>query len=183
MKVVFVVGVLLITLFLAGSGLTEEGTDFRKSRWGMPPDEVKKTESSEQMSGEMPGVLSYEGEIAGVKAWILFLFDDGKLERGVYSIDAGQDSVIEDYEKVRDYMLKKYGKPTEVKMGPGDDMFTGDLDPTNPADLYSLVLRKSVRPETIWKRDETQIYLRLIEQDGRVAIRIDYLHSGPANRD
>ena len=54
-------------------------------------------------------------------------------------------------------------------------MTTGDLDPANPDDLYTLVLRKSVSPETIWKRGNTHIYLRLIEQDGRVAIMVDYI--------
>ena len=75
-------------------------------------------------------------------------------------------------------MLKQYGEPAEVKMGPKDEMFTGDLDPGNPEDLYSLVLRKSISPETIWETGRTRIYLQLIEKDGRVAITIGYVQPG-----
>ena len=116
----------------------------------MSPEQVKKTEPASQLTGEMPEVLIYEGEIDGTNASIFYLFDDDKLNRGLYSIETTQqDTIVKDYETIRTFMLKQYGDPAEVKMGPKDDMYTGDLDPANPDDLYTLVLRKSISPETI----------------------------------
>ncbi len=175
MKNISIAGILVIILLFAGAGVTKGEADFREVNWGMSQDQVKETEPAGQLTGEMPGVLTYEGEIAGVKASIFYLFNDNKLNRGLYSIDSPQDSIIKDYEAIRSLLLKQYGEPDEVKIGPEDDMTTGDLDPANPDDLYTLVLRKSVSPETIWKRGNTHIYLRLIEQDGRVAIMVDYI--------
>ena len=176
MKHLFLAGVITITLFSIGARLAEGKTDFRKVSWGMSPEQVKKTEPASQLTGEMPEVLIYEGEIAGINASIFYLFDDGKLNRGLYSIEtAQQDTIVKDYETIRTFMLKQYGDPSEVKMGPKDEMYTGDLDPANPEDLYALVLRKSISPETIWERGKTRIYLRLIEKDGRLAVMIDYI--------
>jgi len=176
MKMLFILGVFAVNIFLIANGWAAGTADFREANWGMSPDQVKKTELSTQLSGEMPGLLIFEGEIASIRASIFYFFDDDKLVRGLYSIETGeQDIIVKDYETIRAFMLKQYGEPDEVKMGPKDEMFTGDLDPANPDDLYALVLRKSISPETIWERGKTRIYLRLIEKDGLVAVMIDYI--------
>jgi hypothetical protein len=176
MKHLVLAGVITITLFSIGAGLVEGGSDFREVNWGTSPEQVKETESASQLTGEMPEVLIYEGETAGIKASIFYLFDDGKLNRGLYSIEtAQQDTIVKDYETIRTFMLKQYGEPDKVKMGPKDEMYTGDLNPDDPKDLYELVLRKSISPETIWKKGDTRIYLRLIEKDGLVAVMVDYI--------
>ena len=179
MKTFCVMGVTAVALFSIGAVLAGGEADFRKVRWGMTPKQVKETEPPDQLNGELPGLLSYDGEIAGIRAWILYLFDEDKLVRGVYSIETlQQDTIIKDYETIRAFMLKQYGEPAEVKMGPKDEMFTGDLDPADPEELYTLVLRKAISPETIWETGRTRIYLQLIEKDGRVAIIIGYIQPG-----
>jgi len=60
-------------------------------------------------------------------------------------------------------------------MGLEKEMSTDELDPENPDDLYTLVLKKFLSPEIIWKKGGTQIYLRLTEKDGLVAVMIDYI--------
>ena len=181
MKKFCIASVIIIALISIGAVPAEEETgppDFRQATWGMTVKQVKEAEKSAKLDGELPGLLSYDGEIAGIRAWILYLFDEDKLVRGIYSIETSQDTIIKDYETIRAFMLKQYGEPAEVKMGPKDEMFTGDLDPGNPEDLYSLVLRKSISPETIWETGRTRIYLQLIEKDGRVAITIGYVQPG-----
>ncbi len=175
MKNISIASTTVIVLLFAGAGLAKGEANFREANWGMSPEQVKKTEPASQLTGEMPGVLTYDGEIAGIKASIFYIFDDGKLNRGLYSVEGQQDAIIKDYETTKAFLLNQYGEPDEVKMGPEDEMDYGELDPAKPDDLYTLVLRKSVSPETIWKKGDTRIYLRLIEQDGRVAVMVDYI--------
>jgi len=176
MKPTLIAGIALITLLVTGTGLAEGQADFREVEWGMSPDQVKETELSNQLTGEMPAVLIYEGEVAGIKASIFYLFDDSKLIRGIYSIETGeQDTIVKDYETIRTSMLKQYGEPAEEKMGLEKELSTDELNPDDPDDLYTLVLQKFIKPEIIWKKGETRIYLRLTEKDGLVAIMIDYI--------
>ncbi len=175
MKRLFMALAVTLTLFTFFTGQVRGGENFGAADWGMSPEQVKNSETSDRLTGEMPGVLTYDGEIAGIKASIFYIFDDGKLNRGLYSVEGQQDAIIKDYETIKAFLLKQYGEPAEVKMGPEDEMDYGELDPAKPDDLYTLVLRKSVSPETIWKEGDTRIYLRLIEQDGRVAVMVDYI--------
>jgi len=166
----------VITLLLTGPGLAKGDADFREVDWGMSQDQVKKTELSSALFGEMPGLLIYEGEIAGIKTSIFYLFDEDKLVRGLYSIETGeQDKIIKDYGTIRTFMLKHYGEPAEEKMGLEKDLSTDDLNPDDPDDLYTLVLQKYLKPEIIWNKGATRIYLRLTEKDGLVAVMIDYI--------
>ena len=176
MKPTLIAGIVVITLLITGTGLAEGNADFRKVDWGMSPEQVKKAEPADQITGEMPEVLIYKGEIAGIRASIFYLFDQDKLTRGLYSIETGeQDMIVKDYETIRTFMLKQYGEPAEVKMGLEKEISTDELDPENPDDLYTLVLKKFLSPEIIWKKGGTQIYLRLTEKDGLVAVMIDYI--------
>jgi len=176
MRHLFLAGIATSILFSIGVGLARGEADFRQANWGMSQEQVKETEPSDKLTGEMPEVLIYEGEIAGIKASIFYLFDEGKLARGLYSIETRrQDTIVADYETIRAFMLKQYGVTAEVKMGPEEEMFTGEHDPNDPEELYSLVLRKSISPETTWDEDNTRIYLRLFEQDGRVSVMVAHI--------
>jgi hypothetical protein len=176
MKCLFLAGVFIIIIIPITAGVVEGGTDFREVNWGMSPEQAKKTEPGDKLTGEMPAVLIYEGEIAGIKASIFYLFDDSKLIRGLYSIDTSrQDTIVIDYETIRAFLLEQYGEPDEVKMGVKEEISTGELDPANPEDLYTLVIRKAVSPETIWKKGATRIYLQLTEKDGLVAVMVDFI--------
>jgi len=176
MKRIIIAWIITLSLLLAGNGLAEGNADFREVSWGMSQDQVKKTESSSLLTGEMPGIQIYEGEINGIKASIFYLFDQDKLVRGIYSIETGeQDTIVKDYETVRTFMLKQYGEPAEEKMGLEKELSTDNLNPNDPDDLYTLVLQKYLKPEIIWKKEGTRIYLRLTEKDGMVAVMIDYI--------
>ena len=176
MKMSFILGIFTVNIFLIANGWAAGAADFREVNWGMSPDQVKKTELSNQLSGEMPGLLIFEGEIAGVRASIFYLFDDDKLVRGLYSIETGeQDIIVRDYETIRAFLLKQYGEPDEITMGEKEEISTGELDPADPKDLYTLVIRKALSPQTIWEQDGTRIYLRLTEKDGLLAVMVDYI--------
>jgi len=177
MKALSTAGVFVIALLVGGLAGAEEETgppDFRRARWGMSPDEVKQTETEARRSGETPELLLYEGDIAGVSASFFYLFDQGKLARGICTVEpAVQDTVMDDYERIRAYLLKEYGEPAEEELNLKEEA-VGDLDPADPGDRYQLVLRKAMGPLTVWMSGGTRIYLQLTEKDGRVAVQIGY---------
>ncbi len=180
MKILWAPGVIVLIMVAFNPLHAEENegpSDFRQVRWGASPEAVRKTEAADRQTGALPGLLLYEGEIAGVRASIFYYFDGDTLARGIYTVETlDQGTVMNDYEKIRGYMLKEYGEPSEERLNLKEEA-VGDLDPAAPGDRYQLVLRQAMSPETIWETGHTRIYLQLTEKDGRVAIEIDYFPS------
>ncbi len=165
-----------LALLAAGSARGED-FDFRRARWGMSPDEVRRAETEATPFADMEGLLTYRGTIAGVEADIIYLFQDGRLERGVYSIEpVDPQTVSGDYRKVRSRLLELYGLPPVEKINLEEGEAAGNLDPDDPDDLVKLVLAGAAAPMTYWETGATEIYLRLTEKDGRAAIQVDYLY-------
>ncbi len=172
MRTIAIVITALAVLF-AGAARAEE-LDFRGARWGMTPDEVRQAEAAP--FADMEGLLIYRGTIAGVEADVIYLFQDGRLERGVYSIEpVDSRTVSEDYRKVRSHLLEIHGRPAVEKMNLEEDEADENLDPDDPDDLLVLVLNRTAEPMTYWETETTEIYFRLTETDGRAAIQVDYL--------
>ena len=160
-------------LIRAGDG----ETDFRRARWGMTPDQVREAETEAEPFGATETTLSFQGEVAGVRAWILYLFRDDKLIRGVYSIEPpDQDRVPEYYHALRYHFLDLHGAGETEDMNLDEESeLAGILDPYNPDELLKLVLARAAAPVTYWRTERSEIYLRLFEKDGHAAIQADYL--------
>ena len=85
--------------------------DFRKTRWGMSPDEVKAAENREPTRSETKssGVfrVGYKDvDLFGVKIWLVYSFVDGKLWGAGYAKDKGLEGEIE---KIAAKALAYYG--------------------------------------------------------------------------
>lgn len=170
--------ILLAALAVSAAGVVRAGEfDFRRTYWGMFQEDVREAETEAEPFGETEDTLSFQGEIAGVRAWILYLFRDDGLDRGVYSIEPiDQATVMDDYRAVRAFLLDLHGAGAEEDMNLKEESeLAGTLDPYNPDELLRLVLARAAAPVTTWQTDRSEIYLRLIEKDGRAAIQIDYL--------
>lgn len=167
----------LAGLVLLAAGIVRaEEFDFRQARWGMSPDEVRKSETEAVLFAEMEGVLSYQGTIGGVEAVIFYLFRDNRLERGVYSIEpVDPGDVIGAYQAAHSFLFELHGQPPVEKLNLEDVEEAENLDPTDLEELLKLVLAKAAAPMTYWETESTEIYLRLDEKDGRGAIQVDYI--------
>jgi hypothetical protein len=176
-----IITITLAALAVFSAGITRAGDfDFRRARWGMTREEVSQTETEAVPFGDMEGLLSYEGTVGGVKAMILYLFQDGRLERGVYSIEpVDPEKVIGDYQGVRFFLIELHGSGAEEDMNLEETELAAKLDPANPDELLELVLARAAEPVTYWETDRSEIYLRLTEKDGRAAIQVDYLSRLP----
>ena len=85
--------------------------DFRKTRWGMSPDEVKAAENREPTRSETKssGVfrVGYKDvDLFGVKIWLVYSFVDGKLWGAGYAKDKG---LAGEFEKIAAKALAYYG--------------------------------------------------------------------------
>lgn len=85
--------------------------DFRKTRWGMSPDEVKAAENREPTRSETKssGVfrVGYKDvDLFGVKIWLVYSFVDGKLWGAGYAKDKGLEG---EFEKIAAKALAYYG--------------------------------------------------------------------------
>ncbi len=62
---------------------------FRKAKWGMTPDQVKKTESGVEwleFESDYGPNLYFETEILGLEAKAIYYFVDNSFEKGIYLI-------------------------------------------------------------------------------------------------
>ena len=93
-------------------------TNFRKSSWRMSKDEVRATEASPP-AYESETALGYRGELMGSECMVYFEFDSVGLARAAYMIDNPDDARdIEDYNRLKSLLTKKYGEPKEAGMVP-----------------------------------------------------------------
>ena len=95
-------------------GKSEE-YDFIITNWGMGKEEVKmieKAEFIEENRGEDD--LQYKGKVGGFDCYISYFFKEGKLMNTgcrIIQTSSNKEDYINDYKKLREYLINKYGKP------------------------------------------------------------------------
>jgi len=94
-------------------------TSFRKSSWGMTPEEVKATESAIPISDNEMVVL-YQETFLNMPTKMGYVFKDGKLIKGAYLFEESfenPDDYILRYEKIKNSMISDLGPPSldEIK--------------------------------------------------------------------
>jgi len=95
------------------------GTSFRKSNWGMTPEEVKLTETGTPITDDENLVL-YKDNYLDMPAQMGYVFKDGKLIKGAYLLQESfenPDEYIVTYEKIKSTLIKDFGPPSldEIK--------------------------------------------------------------------
>lgn len=92
--------------------------DFKQFKWGASFEEVVSVEgnylTSDKVNGKDDTVIVYRTTAVGMDVILGYYFCDDGLYQVVYSLDeehTNGESHIDDYEKFRDALTKKYGKP------------------------------------------------------------------------
>ena len=124
------VSILLITLcILAISTLIlfaeEDKYDFRKTNWGMSKEQVKATEDKKP-DFEDNIMLSYEVMISEKDFECAYLFLEDKLYGSGYLFfgeHTNKNLYIDDYEELKEILIKEYGKPKIDKVTWKNDLF------------------------------------------------------------
>lgn len=99
--------------------------DFRSSLWGDSKADVKKSETS-QFSDENDDSVVYKTNLAGVDVAVLYQFMDDKLIQAAYiSTEShfNKNDFIDDYNKLKQLLIKKYGDPIGDNIQWKDDLY------------------------------------------------------------
>ena len=166
---VFVMIIIIITISIAHAG---QDFDFRKSVWGMTQGEVKKTEKAEIIDAEAD-TLCYQGEVAGLDCFVFYYFTDGKLSSSGYGVTEehmNKNGYIDDYDKLKTLLSKKYGKPTD-----DDVIWKNDLYKDDYQDWGFAVSMGQLVYQSAWENEKTRILLYLRGDNFNVFLGIKYV--------
>jgi hypothetical protein len=137
--------------------------DFRKTRWGMSPAQVKLTEDTAPVSETtLPPydlAISYKGKYEGYDAEIGYLFTDDKLVLAGYAITSkysDPQQYIKDYEKLKGVLTAEYGKPAQDEKTWSEEPHT-----EKPEEFGKAVTDGKLILQSAWNMPETQIFLTL----------------------
>lgn len=154
-----------------GPAAGDEPFTFRKTRWGMSPDDVQAGEESELLKASEDGLV-YKGKISRFSCLIAYIFTQGQLVRSKYNLlveHAVSHEYISDFEFLQSVLQKKYGDPMESQQHWLDERYRDEEEFWGRAvTLGHLVYYDA------WTTDNTEISLMLRAEDGRIFLEIEY---------
>lgn len=123
---------LMLLFFVAGNTWAADEFSFRGTKWGMTEAEVKKIEKG-TLAREARGVLIYEvGTVLGMDAACGYTFnknDELYMAAYFFKLESVLDysKHIENYNKVKNTVIEKYGRPTEDEVVWRDKMLKDNM--------------------------------------------------------
>lgn len=156
--------VIIITLFINQAYAGKDTShDFRKTRWGMSPAQVKLTENAAPVSEtELPPydlAISYRGKYEGLDSEIGYLFTNDKLVLGGYAVTSkyqDPEQYVKDYDRIKGVLTGEFGKPaSDVKV------WSAGGQEEKPEAYGKAVTEGRLVLQTAWHTPETEIFLTL----------------------
>ena len=139
--------------------------DFRKTRWGMTPAQVKLTENGKPVSEtSLPPydlAITYKGSFEGLDAEIGYMFTQDKLVLAGYAITGKYDDpaqYIRDFDKIKGVLSSEYGVPVR------DDKIwsPGEKEGEKTDQAYGkAVTEGKLIMQMSWANPKTQVFLTL----------------------
>lgn len=117
MKNIRLLSVFFIFVLFCCSISTAQEYDFRQVNWGMSKEEVRAVEKQEPADEDIGGVqetFAYKTKISSFDSYLGYIFVNNKLSGAGYYIQqehVNQNDYIDDYNKLKDLLIQKYGKP------------------------------------------------------------------------
>lgn len=184
MKKVFVLLMTLYLTFAATCVCAEESTtpvyDFKTFTWGASIEEVKTVEGEPLTSGKVNGLdaeyIVYETNAVGLDMILAYYFcDDGLFQvRYVLSEDhSNEDLYIDDYEKFRNALTKKYGKPLLDWVNWNDDSMK-EYYQENGKSMGDAVCYGYCSYITWYSSDRTNITMSMSADNYEISMTVDY---------
>jgi hypothetical protein len=123
-KIIISLVVMIILIFFFTIFVYSNQYDFRKTNWGINKEQVKVTEKAKIAEIYEDG-FAYKDTVADLDCNIVYQFIKDKLYIAGYiftGLHTNYDLWIDDYQKVKEILIKKYGKPIASGM-----FWTSDL--------------------------------------------------------
>ncbi len=144
---------------------------FRNTCWGMTRKRVKQAEVSELFHEEEHSLL-YRGKIAELDCCIVYCLVEDRLVRARYVITEehpDRNNHINDFEKVKEALTVKYGKPADDQVVWRADLYKEDDDDWGVSvSLGHLVFGCD------WSTDSTDILLMLCGENYEISFVVEY---------
>lgn len=171
------IAIALLCLF-AGAAWAQDsdGYDFRKTKWGMTPAQVK---ASESMDPTAQGgtetydlIILYSVSVAGLNTQLGYHFVSNKLVSGAYIIQesyVNRNQHIADYNKIKEILTRKYGPPST-----DDVVWNNDLFKDDPQNYGTAVATGHLAYQSTWETPDTEIKLTLRGENFKVLHGVMY---------
>jgi hypothetical protein len=144
---------------------------FRKISWGMTKEQVKGTEEI-QVIEDSPDILTYQTIILEFQTLLVYIFIQDHLVRSKYVISENHSSdntYLLDFGKLKDMLIKKYGRPKEDRKVWQDELFKD-----KPDEWGSAVGRGDLALYSLWTLGDTDIFLGLSGDNYVLKLVIEY---------
>lgn len=157
----------IILASLVNHAYAQKGSshDFRNTRWGMSPAQVKLTENSAPVSEtELPPydlAISYKGKYEGLDAEIGYLFSEDKLVLGGYAITNRYEDparYVKDYDRIKGVLTAEFGAPVRDEKIWSSGQEEGEQKPET---YGKAVTEGKLILQTAWSTPATQVFLTL----------------------
>ncbi|MCX6318105.1 MAG: hypothetical protein NTW29_12500 [Bacteroidetes bacterium] len=166
---------LLIILVITITGLNySQAQDFRGLSWGSSLDTVQDVETSRLLSNVNNDELIYKDILGGSDCEVIYLFNDNdKLISGMYLFTkkySNPQLYIQDYNKFKDLLTKKYGKATSDV-----ESWAGNVTPKQKLDYGQAVSTGMLSLSATWNTGRSVIKIVLAEtNDHKPGLQIHY---------
>jgi len=168
MKKLIIITAIFLFYFQA---ISQNNTDFRKTKWGSSLNEVKKTETN-KISIEATDILSYEETVATFNCDLVYFFNKDTLFAASYIFKikhTNKSDYINDYDRLQEILENKYGIPTIDKINWKNDLFKDDKS------NYGLAISLGhLEYTSVWNTEVTRIYLELKGENNKIKLNITY---------
>jgi hypothetical protein len=154
----FTVALLVAIVFATAATVSAQEFDFRKTKWGMSPDEVVASEGKEPQE-RSDNLAVYSTKISGKDFLLIYQFIEKKLAIAGYMLDekhTNKTDYISDYNEIKELLVKKYGEPTEDQQE-----WKNDLYKNNTAKWGTAISVGHLSYKSIWETPNTIINLGL----------------------
>lgn len=144
---------------------------FRNNSWGDSLVLVKSKEEYDLIQEE-PGFLVYKGRLAGMDMLLGYFFTQNKLSTGKYLVSedhSNKNDYIIDYEKLKNLLIQKYGKPKEDEKFWKNDLYQDDYSQWG----FAISLGHLIYYST-FQNEMTEIILMLSGENYKIDLRIEF---------
>lgn len=165
MLIIFILGVFTFAL-------CDEVT-FRNMEWGTSIEEVKSLETAELVN-EGEGMLMYKATVGGLDTIIGYAFTEDQLWKGMYLFQeehSNNNLFLDDFEKIKNILEKKYGTPTSE----GD--IWRDYTYRDTPDKYGLAICVGdLEMYAEWEKEDVTIQLMLSGDNYKISHSVAYFN-------
>jgi len=172
------IAIALLCLFAVhAAAQDQDGYDFRKTKWGMSPAQVKASEAlkpeEEGLETYFSNTITYSTEVAGRPVRLVYYFINDELVGAVYTfqiIHSKSNPYLNDFNDINKILVDKYGKP--LKEG---KIWKRDTYKNSPENYGLAISLGDLTLENIWRSDNEYITLKLTLQDNHIILGTMYI--------